>query len=112
MAALSPDEACQLLLCHGDAQQTQTKSGDIDMPEKKMTGTPVKYIEGGVPVKNGGDKMTCSEDNQTNVWKWTEKILGIKFEIYIVAWLVHGTLCLTEKAQTLELFFCSCAHFF
>lgn len=59
----------------------EAKSGDMYMPEKGLSGAPVKCIEGGVPVKKGGEEMTCSQENQTNVWKWSEKALGIKFEI-------------------------------
>lgn len=58
-----------------------SNSGDMYIPEKGTYGAPVKSIEDGVAVKKGSEKLTCSEENQKNVWKWSEEALGIKFDL-------------------------------
>jgi NAD(P)-dependent dehydrogenase (short-subunit alcohol dehydrogenase family) len=63
------------------AFSAEAKSGDMYMPEKVGYGMPIKSIEEGVPLKKGGEKLTCGQENQMNVWKWSEEGLGIKFEI-------------------------------
>jgi len=59
----------------------EANSGDMYMPNKGMYGFPIKCISGGEPVKKGAEKLTCSKENQENVWKFCEKALGVTFDI-------------------------------
>ena len=69
------------LSCAMCAFSPQANSGDMYAPKSSAKGEPVKTIEGNVPVKKGGEKLTCNKENQENVWKWCEEALGITFEV-------------------------------
>jgi NAD(P)-dependent dehydrogenase (short-subunit alcohol dehydrogenase family) len=59
----------------------EAMSGDFYAPKSALKGSPVRTIIGGVEVKRGSEKLTCSKENQENLWKWCEAALQIKFDI-------------------------------
>ena len=63
------------------AYSPEAKSGDMFAPANQTRGPPVKMIEECKAAKKGTEKLTLSEDNITNVWKWCEEGLGVKFDI-------------------------------
>mmetsp|Transcript_21075 Transcript_21075/g.48666 ORF Transcript_21075/g.48666 Transcript_21075/m.48666 type:complete len:248 (-) Transcript_21075:159-902(-) len=74
----APDGSLDISMC---AFSPDAKSGDMYAPENGFKGAPKKTIEEGKEVKKGSETATTLEANQTNVWKWCEEGLGIKFDV-------------------------------
>ena len=63
MAAFSPD----------------AESGDFYAPHRRSKGAPTKVIQRGDGKPK--ERLTLSEQNQENVWKWSEEALEMRFEL-------------------------------
>lgn len=55
------------------------ESGDMYVPANYSKGKPIKSIIKGVSVKNGGEKLTCSEENMDLVWEACQSALNVDF---------------------------------
>lgn len=59
----------------------ESKSGDFYTPEKNVRGKPIKTISEGIPLRKGGEKLTCDLKNRRIAWECSEKALGIEFSL-------------------------------
>ena len=61
----------------------EAESGDMYIPggRGEIVGPPKKTIAKGQPVKENGEKWTCSKENQDLVWEACQKALDIELSI-------------------------------